>query len=92
MNPIPFMRPVLDDLEAEEVRRVILSGWVTQGPEVEKFESDFAAFVDQTNAAKSGSNRCAATIEKLARDRLAQSGELNPKAMVWSSITRASAI
>src|SRR5690606_13098636 len=39
---IPVARPVLDEREAEAARRVILSGWVTQGPEVAAFEKDFA--------------------------------------------------
>lgn len=42
---IPIMRPSLGDAEAEAARRVILSGWVTQGPEVAAFEKEFAAFV-----------------------------------------------
>jgi len=41
---IPVARPVLDEREAEAARRVILSGWVTQGPEVAVFEKDFAGF------------------------------------------------
>ena len=36
--------------EAIEVRRVIQSGWITQGPEVEAFEHDFAAFVGLNDA------------------------------------------
>ena len=39
---IPVARPVLGELEVEAVRRVILSGWVTQGPEVAAFEEEFA--------------------------------------------------
>ncbi|MDB5586642.1 MAG: DegT/DnrJ/EryC1/StrS family aminotransferase protein [Devosia sp.] len=47
MSPrqIPVAKPVLDELEVEAARRVILSGWVTQGPEVAKFEQEFAAYV-----------------------------------------------
>jgi len=42
---VPFAKPCLDEREAEAVRRVILSGWVTQGPEVKTFEEEFAAYV-----------------------------------------------
>ncbi len=48
--PIPLARPWLDDREAEATRRVILSGWVTQGPEVRAFEQEFAAFVGAKHA------------------------------------------
>ena len=42
---IPIIRPMMDEREADAARRVILSGWVTQGPEVAAFEKEFAAFV-----------------------------------------------
>ncbi len=45
MKPIPFARPWMDEREADAARRVILSGWVTQGPEVAAFEREFAAAV-----------------------------------------------
>ena len=42
---IPVARPWMDGREARAARRAILSGWVTQGPEVGAFEREFAAAV-----------------------------------------------
>lgn len=42
---IPIARPLLDEREVDAVRRVILSGWITQGPEVAAFEREFAECV-----------------------------------------------
>ena len=50
ISQIPIARPVLDEVEVEAVRRVILSGWVTQGPEVAAFEREFAEFVGAPHA------------------------------------------
>jgi len=47
---IPVARPVLDERDAEAARRAILSGWVTQGPEVAAFEREFAAAVGAPHA------------------------------------------
>ena len=42
---IPIAKPCMGEQEAEAARRAILSGWVTQGPEVAAFEGEFAALV-----------------------------------------------
>jgi dTDP-4-amino-4,6-dideoxygalactose transaminase len=40
----------MDEREVEAVKRPILAGWVTQGPEVAAFESEFAAYVGAQHA------------------------------------------
>ncbi len=47
---IPVARPWMDEREADAARRAILSGWVTQGPEVAAFEHEFAAAVGASHA------------------------------------------
>jgi dTDP-4-amino-4,6-dideoxygalactose transaminase len=47
---IPVARPLLGEREAQAARRAILSGWVTQGPEVAAFEREFAAAVGAPHA------------------------------------------
>src|SRR4051812_19549708 len=42
MHKIPISKPNLGEDEAAAARRAILSGWVTQGPEVAAFEREFA--------------------------------------------------
>jgi len=43
---IPITKPMLGENEAEAARRIILSGWTSQGPEVAEFEKEFAAYVE----------------------------------------------
>jgi perosamine synthetase len=47
---IPVAKPTLDQREADAAAKPILSGWVTQGPEVAAFEREFAAFTGALHA------------------------------------------
>ena len=42
---IPFSTPEIDDSEINEVIDTLRSGWITTGPKVKKFESDFQDFI-----------------------------------------------
>jgi perosamine synthetase len=43
---IPITAPCIDEREIEAASRPLRTGWLTQGPEVAAFESEFAATVD----------------------------------------------
>lgn len=47
---IPVAKPWLGEEEAAAARRAILSGWVTQGPEVAAFELEFAGYIGAPHA------------------------------------------
>ena len=47
---IPIAKPLLGEEEAEAARAAVLSGWVSQGPQVAAFEAEFAAFVGAEHA------------------------------------------
>ena len=42
MKEIPLTRPYFDGDEIEEIKKVLDSGWVAQGPKVKEFEGDVA--------------------------------------------------
>lgn len=42
---IPIAMPLLAEEEADAARAAVLSGWVSQGPQVAAFEREFAAFL-----------------------------------------------
>ena len=47
---IPLLRPHFDDDEIEEVKKVLDSGWVSQGPKVKEFEQNAAEFLNIDHA------------------------------------------
>ncbi|QEW23426.1 UDP-4-amino-4-deoxy-L-arabinose--oxoglutarate aminotransferase (plasmid) [Paracoccaceae bacterium] len=47
---IPIAKPLMGTEEAEAARRAVLSGWVSQGPQVAAFETEFAALTGAAHA------------------------------------------
>src|SRR5579863_6335041 len=63
---IPVARPQLGREEVSAAERAILSGWVTQGPEVAAFEKEFASFVGAPHACAVSSGTTALHLALLA--------------------------
>jgi dTDP-4-amino-4,6-dideoxygalactose transaminase len=47
---IPIAKPFLDETEADAAREAVLSGWLSQGPQVTAFEREFAALTGAQHA------------------------------------------
>jgi perosamine synthetase len=65
---IPIAIPVLEEEEADAARQVVLSGWVSQGPQVAAFEKEFAALVGAPHACAVSSCTAALHLALLALD------------------------
>ena len=63
---IPVARPQMGQEEVAAAARAILSGWVTQGPEVAAFEKEFAAYVRAPHACAVSSGTTALHLALLA--------------------------
>mgnify|MGYP001564946553 CR=1 FL=1 len=63
---IAFSRPFLGKKEVTAAKDVILSGWVTQGPKVKKFEEAFASYVGSKYACAVSSCTAALHLALLA--------------------------
>src|SRR5262249_53640901 len=72
---VPFFRPMLTEVEIEEVIQTLRSGWLTTGPKVRRFEESFAAAVGARHAV--ALNSCTAALH-LATEALS----LRPKQVV----------
>jgi dTDP-4-amino-4,6-dideoxygalactose transaminase len=70
---IPVAKPWLGEAEALAAGRAILSGWVTQGPEVAAFEREFAASVGASHACAVSS--CTTALHLALRAVGVQSGD-----------------
>lgn len=60
MTNVPFFRPEIGDAEIAEVVDTLRSGWLTTGPKVRRFESEFASFVGAPHAL--ALNSCTAAL------------------------------
>lgn len=63
---VPVARPHLGQEEVSAAGRAILSGWVTQGPEVAAFEREFAEYVGTPHACAVSSGTTALHLALLA--------------------------
>jgi perosamine synthetase len=70
---VPFFRPEISDAEVQEVVEVLRSGWLTTGPRVKRFESDFAAAVRADHAV--ALNSCTAALHLAVRALGLQHGD-----------------
>jgi perosamine synthetase len=57
---VPFYRPDLGEAEIQEVVATLRSGWLTTGPKVKRFETEFAAAVSAQHAV--AMNSCTAAL------------------------------
>jgi dTDP-4-amino-4,6-dideoxygalactose transaminase len=64
---VPIVRPQLGEAEASAASRAVLSGWITQGPEVAAFESELAASVGAAPGSAVAVANCTVALELALR-------------------------
>jgi dTDP-4-amino-4,6-dideoxygalactose transaminase len=65
---IPLAKPFFNDEELEEIKKVLESGWVSQGPKVKEFEDKVAEFVGAKYAIAVTNCTCALHLSNLSLD------------------------
>ena len=70
---VPFFRPQIGQKEVDEVTSTLRSGWLTSGPKVRQFETEFAAAVGATNAV--AVNSCTAALHLAVEAMALQRGQ-----------------
>src|SRR5205807_8793311 len=58
--PIPFYKPSLGEDEISEVTDCLRSGWLTTGPKVKEFETEFSRYLHHRHAV--ALNSCTAAL------------------------------
>jgi dTDP-4-amino-4,6-dideoxygalactose transaminase len=71
--PVPFFRPTIGEEEVTEVQETMRSGWLTTGPRVKRFETEFAQAVGAKHAIALGS--CTAALHLALEALGVQRGE-----------------
>ena len=60
MLQIPFYKPSIGQEEIDEVVNCLRSGWLTTGPKVKQFETEFATYLQHRHAL--ALNSCTAAL------------------------------
>ncbi len=60
MRPIPFYKPSIGEAEIDEVVDCLKTGWLTTGPRVKRFETEFARYMQHRYAV--AVNSCTAAL------------------------------
>lgn len=66
MMKVAFARPDLTEAEFEAVRQTLQSGWITSGPQCDRFEEEFAEFTGSAHAVALNSATAALHLSLLA--------------------------